>query len=462
EIESLRVLDPSCGSAHFLVEAMRFLGRELHRAYVQEYKGKAPPAFTHGTWDSDWKVDDAVARAANSEARAWCKRRVAERCLFGVDYNPTAASLARVALWIESLAGDRPLSYFEHHVRCGNSLLGTWLERLDKSPHPDLEDVLLTQDDLFRASPMHIEEARKAVREAAKTRQLIDRGAEAGIKPDSIEELEFKEGRKREADILLADARLLFDLRSAAGFLPVIWGDWSTLCSLLGSAGKLGDHAAKQPWWAAFQAIQGRERFFHWELEFPEVFLDEKRPGFDVILGNPPWEKIKPDRKEFYGAHDVLIRAFVGGDLDSRIEELAREHAGLDHEFELYEQRINALVACLKKGGDYRFQDWKVGERATGGDPDLFKFFTERAWRLLRPGGRVGLVLPSAIYNTEGATGLRRMILDEAQVERFYAFENRLGIFPIHRMYKFINLVFRKGKPDRDGFEAAFMRLTVG
>lgn len=120
EIEALRVLDPACGSAHFLVEAMRFLGQALHRAYCEELNGQAPPQFRSTTgqgWDADWRAPDDEARAAASEARAWCKRRIAERCLFGVDLNPVAVKLARVALWIESLAGDRPLTFFPYSVR---------------------------------------------------------------------------------------------------------------------------------------------------------------------------------------------------------------------------------------------------------------------------------------------------------------------------------------------------------
>lgn len=119
---------------------------------------------------------------------------------------------------------------------------------------------------------------------------------------------------------------------------------------------------------------------------------------------------------------------------------------------------MKTLAACLKKGDDYGFDDWEADGKRTGGDPDAFKFFVERAWQLVREGGRVGFVVPSAIYNNEGCTGLRHLLLEEAQVERFYAFENRRKIFPIHSSYKFVSLVFRKGKPEADGFEAAFMR----
>jgi len=460
EIESLRVLDPACGSAHFLVEAMRFLGRELHRAYAEGYGAKGPPQFRSTTgqrWDSDWQVSDEEARATNSEARAWCKRRIAERCLFGVDLNPTAVNLARVALWIESLAGDRPLTYFEHHVRCGNSLLGTWLKRLDDPPLPSMEKRQPNgQISLYTTFADHV---RKVVHEAAETRRLIDRAADGGdVEPETIEEQEFKQYQLREAERILGAARLLFDLRSSSAFIPEIWGEWTVLCGYVTKPGQLEAYARSRPWWDAFEQVRRRERFLHWELEFPEVFLDPARPGFDVVLGNPPWDKIKPDKKEFYGKYDIFIRAFVGGELDRRIAELHAAIPGLTDEFRAYEDRVKTVAACLKKGGDYEFQDWKVDGRNTGGDPDKFKFFVERAHQVVYAGGRVGLVVPSAIYNNEGCTGLRYMLLDDSQVERFYAFENRKKIFDIDSRYKFVNLVFRKGKPEADGFEAAFMR----
>ena len=460
EIERLRVLDPACGSAHFLVEAMRFLAQALHRAYVEELSGKAPPGFrpTAQGWDADWCAPDEEARTANSEARAWCKRRIAERCLFGVDLNPTAVQLARVALWIESVAGDRPLTYFEHHVRCGNSLLGSWMGRLEAPPIVSKASLLEQSGLLPFQAPV-----RRGIEEAARTRRTIDEARpedllREGVEPESVEEQEFKDHLRGQAEETLAAARLLFDLRSAAAFVPGIWGEWEMLCSLVGSPEELRTYAEGRLWWDAFEAVRERERFFHWELEFPEVFLDRERPGFDAVLGNPPWDKVKPDKKEFYGRHDILIRAFVGGELDRRIADLYAAHPGLEEEFRAYETRVKTLAACLKRGGDYRFQDWKIDGKSTGGDPDVFKFFVERAHRVAADGGRVGFVVPSAIYNNEGCTGLRHLLLEEATVERFYGFENRRKIFPIHSSYKFVSLVFRKGRPERDGFEAAFMR----
>lgn len=464
EIERLRVLDPACGSAHFLVEAMRFLGQALHRAYVEEYGGKAPPEFRSTTgqgWDTDWQASDEGARAANSEARAWCKRRIAERCLYGVDLNPTAVQLARVALWIESVAGDRPLTYFEHHIRPGNSLLGTWMERLEEPPLPEKGVARKIRGE--RQPGLFQNIVREAIRKAAELRRIIDEVRpedlrREGVEPESVDEQAYKALLLEQVEQTLAAARLLFDLRSVSAFVPEIWREWDTLTSFISDPARLHTYAKNRPWWRAFREVKERERFFHWELEFPEVFLDPEHPGFDAVLGNPPWDKIKPDRREFYARYDILIRAFVGGELDRRIEELERAIPTLPEEFRDYENRLKTLTAYLKKGGDYRYQDWKVDGKSTGGDPDAFKFFVERAWQLVREGGRVGFVVPSAIYNNEGCTGLRYLLLHEAQVERFYAFENRKKIFPIDSRYKFVSLVFRKGRPEGDGFEAAFMR----
>jgi len=485
EIERLRILDPACGSAHFLVEAMRFLGQALHKAYVEEYKGRPPRDFRSTTgqgWDMDWRASDEQARAANSEARAWCKRRIAERCLFGVDLNPTAVQLARVALWIESVAGDRPLTYFEHHIRCGNSLLGTWLDRLDAPPVPSLgrknaersgtrgrlsarsePDSRLEPSGIRHQLGLFQKFVHDAAAEAARLRALIDSTdpddlRREGKEPESIQEQEYKDSLRRRAEELLETVKLLFDLRSASAFIPEVWAEWDYLCDLAKSPEELRRHIEAQEWGPAFDEVRRRERFFHWELEYPEVFLNRERPGFDVVLGNPPWEKILPNRHEFYGRYDVLIRAFKGGELDRRISELQKEMPFLNDQFKAYRDRINTTARCLKCGGDFSFHEWEIKGETTGGHQDAFKYFVERAWKLAAPDGRVGFVVPSAIYNNEGCTGLRHLLLEEASVERFYAFENRKKIFPIDSRYKFVSLVFRKKRPEGAGFEAAFMR----
>jgi hypothetical protein len=152
----------------------------------------------------------------------------------------------------------------------------------------------------------------------------------------------------------------------------------------------------------------------------------------------------------------------VGGELDAHIRELHALHPGLETEFANYSDRVKTTAACLKRG-DFRFVDWEINGRSTGGDPDLFKFFIERAHQVLRPGGRLGYLVPSALYNNEGCTGLRHLLLEHSHVRVFYGFENRQKLFPIDSRYKFVCLALEKAVVS-DGeklgveFRAAFMR----
>lgn len=455
EIEALRVLDPACGSGHFLVEAMRYLGKELHRAYVREHGGKEPPAFTSKTeqgWDADCEATDAEARAAASEARAWCKRRIAERCLFGVDLNPTAVMLARVALWIESSAGDRPLTYFEHHVRCGNSLLGSWLDRLAEPPVPEKKKHQVLQIGLFG------DEVKEAVREAARFRRMIDGAtpddlAREGVESESLEEQNYKEYLRREADRLLLGARLLFDLRSASLLAPELWEEFQRLFGLVGQPTAIEKALSDRGRLAVLEDLRARYRFFHWELEFPEVFLSGDRPGFDAVLGNPPWDKVLPERHAFYARFDPLIRAFKGAELDERIRELNALTLGAAAQFGLFQRETKLVAQFLRSGGDFPHAE----ARSQAAHEDLSKYFLDRAARLAASGGAVGFLVPSVIYNGDGCMGLRRYLLTESRIERFYAFENRQKLFPIDSRYKFTNIVFRKDFAPGP-FAAAFMR----
>lgn len=442
EIEALRVMDLACGSAHFLVGAARFLGDKLHESYRRELSGDPPPAFY-----PDRTLGAAVRKRWETEGRDWCKRRIVEHCLYGVDLNPAAVQLAQVALWIESLAGDRPLSYFAHHVRCGNSLLGSSLERFAQPPHPGLGKPNERRTlGLFEAA------LKKRLADALAERRLIDAPLPPEVRPDTPAEYAYKEDRLRRAEAATEEARLLLDLRSAAPFVPAIWRE---LPQLMGAPDLAADARAR-PWWPEFAAVHSRERFFHWELEFPEVLADG---GFDAVLGNPPWEKVKPDRKEFYGAHDVLIRAYTGGELDTRIRELQRADPALADAFTAYSEHLKTLAQCLKRGGDYDYADWQINGRSTGGDPDLFKFFAERAQQVLKPGGRLGYLVPSAVYNNEGCTGLRHLLLDEMRIACFFGFENRSKIFNIHSSYKFVCLAAEKTRPAPEHrFPACFMR----
>ena len=368
-----------------------------------------------------------------------------------MDLNPTAVNLARVSLWIESLAGDRPLTYFEHHIRCGNSLLGTWLDRLGEPPLPGMGKAV----DEFGLFVLPV---KAAIRHAASRRLLIDHAADQGaVPPESLDELRYKEDRRQEAQDALAAARLLFDLRSTAAFdLAEIWAEFPNLLGFAGDRANLETYCRSRSWWDRFEVVRARERFFHWELEYPEVFFDGS-PGFDAVLGNPPWDKVLPTKHDFYARYDPLIRAYKGNDLDRRIHDLEAAVPASAADFAAYQNRTTTAARLLRHGGDFPLSR----AHSQHAHEDVSKYFVDRCARLARAGGAVGLVVPSVVYNGDGCVGIRDFLLKECTVRRFYGFENRRKVFPIDSRYKFVSLVFQKGHAG-DGFAAAFMRHDLG
>lgn len=305
---------------------------------------------------------------------------------------------------------------------------------------------------------LFVEPVKQAIRQAVGRRLLIDHGTEqTDVPPESIEELLYKEDRRREAEEMLAAARFLFDVRSASAFdIRDAWEEFSTLLMLAADRAKMEAYARSRPWWQRFEEVRKRERFFHWELEFPEVFFGG-RPGLDAVLGNPPWDEVRPKKHEFYGRHDVLIRTYTGNDLDRRMRELHAVLPGLEQGFQEYSARIVVLRNLLKQEADFPLSE----ARSHLSRVDVSKYFIDRAARVVRSGGFVGLVVPSIVYNGDACVGIRRYLLTSCSVVRFYGFENRKKIFPIHSSYKFVNLVFQKDAPSAD-FNAAFMRHNIG
>ena len=390
EILRLRVLDPAMGSGAFLVGACRYLARAVEESLIRE-----------GRWHSG---DISAAD------RASVRREIAQRCLFGVDINPMAVQLARLSLWLATLASDKPLSFLDHHLVTGDSLVGATVGDVLRQPPGGRARQRRTE-----ALPL-FEDADLAptLRHAVRTR------------------IELASAPDESAAIVAAKEKTLATLNRPASPL----GRWSAVLDLWcaswfrddGPQGRqlfreLSDRllgkAATLPELASDRLLEhsaslaARYRFLHWPLTFPEVFSDDDghdlpRAGFDAIVGNPPWDMVRGD----------------SGGLDAR--------AG---------RRLEArrLVGFVREAGVYR-----VESRA---HVNRYQLFVERALQLTRPDGRIGLVLPSGILSDSGTAPLRRHLFDRADVDSIAGLDNRHGIFPIHRSLRFVLLTATTGRP---------------
>jgi hypothetical protein len=390
DILQLRVVDPAMGSGAFLVAACRYLASAYETALIRSGECHS----------SD--IDEAE--------RAAIRRTIAERCLYGVDLNPMAVQLARLSLWLATLAADKPLSFLDHRLQVGDSLLGTWVSSLRRPPEAGRRSAGGKPLPLFDAEPIHT-----ALQQAVPVRFALET-----MPGDTLAQVREKE---RTFTALTARAAALSrwkriaDLWCAAWFAPN--GDGAPASAfgalsdqILTGRSALPAKTASRYLGAADQISRSR-RLFHWELEFPEVFFDREgvrlpRAGFDAVIGNPPWDMIRADAGE-------------AGERSRARAEIAR------------------ILRFTRDSGVYQSQ--------SDGHANRYQLFVERAIALTRSGGRFGLVLPSGLALDHGSAPLRRRLFSQCDVDAIVGMDNRRGVFPIHRSVGFVLLTAAQGAP---------------
>ncbi len=522
EILALRVCDPACGSGSFLVGSLRF----LTAAYVEALETRIaedperPRRFPYAEPTDDPHADDYIeleggALSARSQRRA--KRFVAQRCLFGVDLNPLAVELCRVALWVETLDRELPFEFFSHHIKCGNSLVGAWLDQVEDYPlrawarvggskearkrlkairketvKPEMKREVermiaqaprrTVQGNMFGATVVQTD-IFAAIQDAPK-RAVVEEALDAlrELQKLPVHDPEARERhwrREIEGNPDLRELRAAFDRWCAVWFWPV--------------GGEESGEALPTPrvWYhqpellAEGTAALARERrFFHWELEFPEVFCREERPGFDALVGNPPWDIQKPNSQEFFSNFDPVYRTYGKQEALGQQKLLFERDGSIREQWEAYGAGFKAMsnwVKAVAEPWDDRLPGGKSGTEARraweqlrgrrervlppphpyrrqgGGDLNLYKLFLEQGYSLCREGGRLGFVVPSGIYTDKGSTELRDLFLEESRWDWVFAFENRRRIFDIHRSFKFCPIIVQKGGTT-EALRCAFMR----
>jgi hypothetical protein len=390
EILQLRILDPAMGSGAFLVAACRYLASVVEDAMIEE-----------GTWHG---------HDISPADRATLRRQVASRCLFGVDMNPMAVQLARLSIWLATLATGKPLSFLDHHLVSGNSLVGASPEDLRRQPGGGAtrtrrsEDLPLFPEERLTSLVQHAVQLRLQL-----TMEPDDSPAIVREKEQALASL------RGDASSLRAWSRAL-DLWCAGWFStdgrgPARGTFRELVAWLLSGRSSLPDRTCSTLLNESDETA-ARARFHHWPLVFPEVFLDQRgqarpAPGFDAVIGNPPWDMVRGD------SGDQPTRA--GRRSDAR--------------------RLSNFV---RESGLYRVEGTAHA--------NLYQLFVERALQLVRPGGRIGLVLPSGFVSDAGAAPLRRHLFDRADVDAITGLDNREGIFPIHRSTRFVLLTCTSGR----------------
>ena len=456
----LKVLDPAMGSGHFLVTAVDFLsdyiaelveyvpavpewaGGDYESPVVQRVAAIREDIFRRAT-ESDWVIDESLLTD-----QAIIRRMVLKRCIYGVDKNPLTVELAKVSLWLHSFTVGAPLSFLDHHLRCGDSLIGM---RVNGSM-----EELRRLSGLFASSAIqHAENATARMQlieemsdaDVAEVRESASlfRGVEATTGPmrgllDFLCGLQWLTAGTKRTD------RAEFEL-PLVDFLEQNYENAYELLALGPGAvdgvspGSVEDsEAGIEVIWSDARAVSDREGFLHWEVAFPGVWhgWQDIRPqgGFDAVVSNPPWEKIKFQEVEWLANRaPELAHAPTAAARKEGIQKLRNQGAPLADEFDEAKERADRLGQVVRKSGDYPL----LG----GGDINLYSLFVERAMSLVKPDGLIGLLTPSGIYADKHKAKFFQSVSTSGRVGVLFDFENKKIFFKdVHASTKFCVLVF--------------------
>jgi hypothetical protein len=419
---AIRVIDPACGSGHFLLAAARRLAEKL--AQLRATDGEQTELdFRHAL------------------------REVVSRCIFGVDRNPMAIELARTALWLEGFEEGRPLGFLDHHLQVGDALLGlTDLKALELGIAKDAFKPLSGDDkevckQLAKANAAALKDLEKKRKARAFGQLDVASSQDSGLKPlqalealpeNSTQEIAAKETAYRAFLEQAKTSRLAHaaNLLVGAYLLPKREGDETRIptsatlyLTLLGDTLPTEQQGAL----AAAQTVCAEARVLHWPLAFPQVFASG---GFDCVLGNPPWDMLQLDPQEFFATRAPHIaNAKHMAARDKLIAELEqsnqRLHAEYWHEVQLTEAAQNFIHASG------RFPTSGFGRL------NLAYLFTELFLDLRGHEGRSGLIVPTGIATDSFSQHLFNRIANGNLIS-LYDIENREAVFPsVHRSYKF-------------------------
>ena len=455
-ILNLKVCDPACGSGHFLIASAHRIARRLA------------------------SIRTGVEEPAPSERRK-ALRDVVGRCIYGVDINPMSVELCKVSLWMEAIEPGKPLSFLEQHIQCGNSLLGA-TPALLANGIPDSAFEAIEGDDKKICS--EYKKKNKYQREGNRT--LFDPEGQPwerlgdlasgmmqldDMRDDTVEDIHRKQDYY--AQLVKSSGYEFGRLWADAWCAAFVWKKTSDFAypiteDVFRNIEKNPHHISS---WMKAEIIRLREQyqFFHWHLAFPDVFrvpAKDEEPeneqagwsgGFDVVLGNPPWERIKIQEKEWFATRCPNIANAANA------AQRRRMIAALQYEDPA---TYNAFMEDQRQatGENHIVHDSGRFPLCGRGDVNTYTIFAETMRLVISPTGRVGCIVPSGIATDDTTKFFFRDLMDSQTLVNLYDFENAEAIFiGVHRSYKFCLLTLAgHAKPAKEGAQFAFFLHNVG
>ena len=402
---SLSIVDPACGSGHFLISAASTIA-----VYLSRYRenGETVSGFRQAYRD------------------------VISHCIYGVDLNPMAVELTRMALWLEGYEPGKPLSFLDSHIKCGNSLLGVLDTSVLAEGIPNDAFAPLGQDDKKFCSELKKENAkyRKYLKDhpvpagSLYDDALMENDEEIDALPeDTTDDVETKRALYKEHELEVAES---LSNRSANLFLSAFFTEKRegepiprsvTLKRLLNKEQILTEDERILN---RSQEIAKENNFFNWKFEFPLVFRDG---GFDIVLGNPPWDKVVFNKDEFFSTRIPEITLAQNG--TQREKMISRLATGTEREQTIFMEYLEQLRSIICQNAFYHLKDAGSQYPLSGKmDVNLYGLFLEMTSKIRKPEGSIGMVVPTGFCTDDSTKDLFRYFVDTSTVHSIYDFEN--------------------------------------
>ncbi|WP_210376821.1 class I SAM-dependent DNA methyltransferase [Borreliella garinii] len=429
----IKIIDNSCGSGHFLISCLDSLTEKVWYELdkFEDVKKELDKEYRAILKESEeYDVQGSISK------ELVLKRMLLKKCIYGVDINPISVEITMLSLWINTFIFGTPLSFIEHHIKVGNALLG------------------YTKDEFFYITKKKFESGFSLFKKRIEEITIILEDSYQkikGINDTTKEDIEKSKNiyKKYEESEDTDNLKIIFSLIKLYSLsfdksLNIEFSDVTAVISLIENI--LGNKISSEDKEKIekIKKLSSYYKFFHYGIEFPDI-----QEGFDIVIGNPPWEKTKFNEAEFFSKHIPNYRKLsIKKQNKIKQEILSKNNHPLNIEYNEEKNSISAINNIYKSD----FKDF-----SSGGDPNLFRYFVTFNLKLIKEKGNLTYLTPSSLWSESSSSSLRKHIFANYKLNYIYQFENKKRFKDVDSRFKFAIFQISNTKAPTSNFKAKFM-----
>ncbi|WP_418905526.1 Eco57I restriction-modification methylase domain-containing protein [Borreliella japonica] len=429
----IKIIDNSCGSGHFLISCLDYLTEkvwyELNK--FEDVKKELDKEYRAILKESEeYDVQDTISK------ELVLKRMLLKKCIYGVDINPISVEITMLSLWINTFIFGTPLSFIEHHIKVGNALLGYTKDEFFDIAKKKFESG-------FSLFKKRIKEITTILEDSYQKIKSINDTTKEDIEKSKKIYKEYEESEDTDNLRIIFSLIKLYSL-SFDKSLKIEFSDITTVITLIENILSNKTSTEDKEKIDKIRKLSSYYKLFHYGVEFPDI-----QEGFDIVIGNPPWEETKFNETEFFSKHIPNYRRLSIKEQNKiKQEMLGKDNHSLNIEYNEEKNSITAINNIYK----FDFKDF-----SGGGGPNLFRYFVAFNLKLMKPGGNLTYLAPSGLWSEYSSRVIRKHIFNNYKLNYIYQFENKKRFKDVDSRFKFAIFQLSNIKAPASNFKAKFM-----